>query len=224
MCGRYSHARTKAEIDLEWGQVRIELKTPRFNIAPTQMAPVIRLKDGVPVVDSLRWGLIPFWAKDAKVAFSGINARSETVAEKPMFRAAFQARRCLIPADGFYEWLRKGKLKIPFRFVRPTGGSFVFAGLWESWKPSEAPIAIETFTILTTTPNVVVAPIHNRMPVVFDSSRASRWLHPDLKKDELLEMLKPAEDGFFNRVQVSPTVNSARNDVPQCIEVAKEMI
>ena len=220
MCGRYSQARTKAEIELEWGEVRIKLKKPRFNIAPGQFAPVIRLDDGKPRVDDMAWGLIPGWAKDAKIAFQCINARSETVADKPAYRSAFKSRRCLIPADGFYEWLPRGKVKLPYRFVRPTGGSFVFAGLWESWQPPEAADPLATFTIITTTPNADVAPIHDRMPVVFDSSAASRWLHPDLGKEELLSLLKPANDVFFNRVPVNPVVNNARDDVPECIEKA----
>lgn len=144
MCDRYSLGRKEAEVDLDGVPLRIQMDHPRFNIAPTQMAPVIRLHEGVPVANNLRWGLIPSTAKNAKVALSGINARSETVADTGVFRAAFLTRRCLIPADGFYAWLPKGKLKIPFRFVRPTGGSFVFAGLWESWQPTDAPMVIET--------------------------------------------------------------------------------
>ena len=184
--------------------MRIKLKKPRFNIAPGQFAPVIRLDDGKPRGNDLRWGLIPCWAKDAKIAFQCINARSETVAEKPAFRSAFKSRRCLVPADGFYEWLPRSKVKLPYRFVRPAGESFVFAGIWESWQPPGAAQPLLTFTILTTTPNPEVAPIHDRMPVVFDSPAASRWLHPDLGKVELLSLLKPANDGFSTACRSIP--------------------
>jgi putative SOS response-associated peptidase YedK len=218
MCGRYTIARHEVEVPLETENVHVQLRLRRYNVAPTQTAPVIRMKEGHAVVDELRWGLIPFWAKDGKIAFQGINARSETVADKPMFRAAFKQRRCLIPADGFYEWLPEGKLKLPFRFVRPDGSSFVFAGLWESWQPKDAPVAMETFTILTTTPSQDVAPIHDRMPVILDSVRASHWLRPEATKEELLSLLVSAPNGYLNRVRVNPVVNSARNDTAECIE------
>ena len=153
----------------------------RYNIAPMSAAFMVRSEDSLPVACTALWGLIPSLAKDAKIAASCINARSETAAEKPAFRSAFKKRRCLIPADGFFEWERRDKVKLPWRFVRPDGSPFFFAGLWEAWHPPTAPEScIETFTILTTTPNAVVAPIHDRMPVILDASGADRWLaEPD---------------------------------------------
>ena len=187
MCGRCSQAKLQTEIALEWGEVRIELKKPRFNIAPGQAAPVVRLADGaLTVSDDVRWGLIPSWAKDAKIAFQCINARSETVADKPAFRSAFKAKRCLVPADGFYEWQPVGKLKQPWRFVRNDGGPLLFAGLWEAWQPATGNELVHTFTVLTTTPNAVTAPVHDRMPVILDGSAASRWLDPKTTKEALL--------------------------------------
>ena len=224
MCGRYSQAKLQTEIALEWGEVRIELKKPRFNIAPGQAAPVIRLGDGaLTVSDEVRWGLIPGWAKDAKIAFQCINARSETVAEKPAFRSAFKSKRCLVPADGFFEWQPVGKLKQPWRFVRKDGGPVLFAGLWEAWQPATGNEPIQTFTVLTTTPNAVTAPVHDRMPVILDGPAASRWLDSKTTKEALLGLCIPAHDGLLRRYPVSTVVSNARNDVPECIEAVKEL-
>jgi len=228
MCGRYSQAKLQTEIRLEWGEVRIELKKPRFNIAPGQAAPVIRLADGAVSTGELRWGLIPSWANDAKIAFQCINARSETVADRPAYRGAFKSKRCLVPADGFYEWQPVGKLKQPWRFVRNDGGPLLLAGLWEAWTPGgvgtgpeaegAAVSTVETFTVLTTRPNAVTAPVHDRMPVILDRERASAWLDPKSTRETLLGLCTPADDGLLRRYPVSTVVNNARNDVPECIE------
>ena len=218
MCGRYTLAKGKVETELR--DVRIEWRgPPRYNVAPSQRAPVIRLEQGLPVVRELRWGLVPAWAKDPKVGYSLVNARSETVAEKPSFRSAFKKRRCLVPADGFYEWQQLGKLKQPWRFVRPDHEPFLFAGLWESWRdpadPSAAPL--ESFTIITTEPNAVAAPVHDRMPVILDGEAIRKWLAEDTSTETLVSLLRPCPDADLTRYPVAALVGSPKNDVPQCI-------
>ena len=141
---------------------------PDYNVAPQSTQPVVRLnaETGKPEFGLMRWGLVPYWAKDAKVGYTTINARSEEVAAKPLYREAFKKRRCLVPADAFYEWQRIGaKTKQPFAFGMRSGEPYAFAGLWERWKPKEGE-PLETFTILTTDPNELAEPVHNRMPVI----------------------------------------------------------
>ncbi len=218
MCGRYTLAKGKGE--WAFAHVRIEWKgAPRYNIAPSQRAPIIRLEQGLPVVRELRWGLVPSWAKDAKIGNSLVNARAETVAEKPSFRSAFKRRRCLVPADGFYEWQQLGKLKQPWRFVRPDDRPFVFAGLWESWRDPSEPGAepLESFTVITTEPNAVAAPVHDRMPVILDGESIRRWLDKETSPDSLAALLRPCPDADLTRYTVSPLVGSPKNDLPQCI-------
>lgn len=195
----------------------MERETP-LQHAPSQRAPVIRLEHGLPVITELRWCLVPSWAKDEKIAYSLINARSETVAEKPAFRSAFKKRRCLIPADGFYEWQALGaKLKQPWRFVRPDRQPFPFAGLWEHWRhPDDANAEpLETFTLLTTTPNGVAALVHDRMPVILDGEARNQWLDAGLAAQaEWALTLSPVEltvDGFDIRAldDVAGVVRSA---------------
>ena len=217
MCGRYSYVRGEWVLDL--GPVRVKVKSPRrYNVAPMQRAPVVRLREGQLVADELRWGLIPSWAKDTKLAAQCLNARSETVADKPAFRSAFKSRRCLVPADGFFEWVTAGKQKLPWRFVRRDGQPFVMAGLWECWPAKEAPgVREETFTVLTTTPNAVTAPVHDRMPVILDAAGAWQWLTPEATLAQLTALCVPCADDALARFRVSQTVNSARNDSPECI-------
>lgn len=216
MCGRYSL--TKGEFVIDLGPVRVKVRSPRrYNVAPMQRSPVVRLCDGQLVADDLRWGLIPAWAKDTKLAAQCINARSETVADKPAFRSAFKSRRCLVPADGFYEWVTEGKQKLPWRFVRRDGEPFLMAGLWECWQPKEHPeVREETFTVLTTTPNAVTAPVHDRMPVILGSDAAWRWLAPETTREQLAALCVPCPDDVLATFRVSQTVNSARNDTPDC--------
>jgi putative SOS response-associated peptidase YedK len=218
MCGRYSL--TQQEWDIDLGSVKVSIRTrKRYNIGPMQKAPVIRFREDQAVVEELRWGLIPSWAKDTKLAASCINARSETVAEKPAFRSAFKSRRCLVPADGFYEWVAQGKLKLPWRMVLKSGEPMLFAGLWECWQPKEQPaVREETFTVLTTTPNQEAGRIHDRMPVILKREDALVWLRPETTKEQLLSLCVPAPDGCLDTFRVSPVVNSARNDVPECVD------
>ncbi|HAB19810.1 MAG TPA: SOS response-associated peptidase [Verrucomicrobiota bacterium] len=220
MCGRYRLVEDGQLKFEELSDVRIELRafTPRFNLSPGQTAPVIRLQEGNLGVATLRWGLIPVWSKDPRIAFQCINARSETVATKPAFRSAFKCRRCLIPADGFYEWERTDGQKLPWCFVKSDKSPFVFAGLWETWSPSEGVPLVETFTICTTTPNRDTADIHDRMPVILAMKAAEVWLDPEAKPDALSSVLKPAPDGMLTRYRVSTVVNSSRNETPECIK------
>jgi len=194
MCGRYRLSRRKQLIeeyfdcpsdDLDWA--------PRYNIAPTQPVPVIRQHPKKPVRDlsTMKWGLIPSWAKDPAVGASMINARSETAHERPAFRDALKHRRCLIPADGFYEWQRKGASKQPFCFEVENGELFAFAGLWEGWKDSTGNW-LKTCSILSTTPNAVTSAVHDRMPVILDSRNFDLWLDPGMTDAQVVsELLKP---------------------------------
>src|SRR5437867_2679230 len=179
MCGRYSIVSNFEAVRRLFG-VNPNIPNwwaPRSNVAPTEDAPVVRLRNGERELVQLRWGLIPYWSKDAKIAYSTINAAGETVATKPAFRDAFTRRRCLVATDGFYEWLKlEDGGKQPYRIVMKDREPFGLAGLWERWKPGGDAEPLETFTIITTAPNAVCAPIHNRMPVVIAPSDFDAWL------------------------------------------------
>src|SRR5215212_2353607 len=168
MCGRFGQKASSAELaaafEAAWRCEEPQL--PRFNIAPTQHAPVLLSDAGRRVLDVFRWGLIPSWAKDAKIGNKMINARAEGVAGKPAYRAAFLRRRCLVPASGFYEWKKAGGGKVPHWIHAADGGPLTFAGLWEVWRPEKDAEPVFTFTILTTTPSADVSGIHDRMPVI----------------------------------------------------------
>ena len=212
MCGRFT-LRTPPrvlidEFDLSPDQ-RL-LFEPRYNIPPTVDVPVVRLTDGKRTLSMMRWGLIPSWIKEPKKAPLLNNARAETVAEKPSFRTAFQYRRCLIPADGFFEWRREGKLKRPYYFRRPDERPFAFAGLWERWKD------IESCTIITTDANDLMAPIHDRMPVILGRNDYAVWL--SRSSSEVIKLLAPCPADELVCYPVNPVVNDARNEGPQCVE------
>lgn len=190
----------------------------RFNIAPTQTAPVIAYDP--PQGVTFRWGLIPHWSKDEKIGYSMINARAETLLEKPAFRKLVGTRRCLVPADGFYEWKKEGKKKQPFYFRMRSRKPFAFAGLWDSWKKSETE-EVHSFTIITTAPNVLTGTVHDRMPAILRREDLEKWL---LEKDagEAAGLLRPYEAGEMEAIAVSDLVNSPKNDSPACIEEVKE--
>ena len=201
---------------------------PRFNICPTQAALCVRQQESGLKLDGLRWGLVPFWAKDLKVGARMINARSETVASKPAFRAAFKSRRCLVIADGFYEWKKSGSQKQPWYVSRNDGAPYCMAGLWESWTDpqpglfdaeGESEQTVETCTILTSAANDFMAPLHNRMPVMIDDpDTAAFWLDPEFSDAERLEScLRPRPWEGFGAVPVSQKVNFVRNDGPELI-------
>ena len=165
----------------------------------------------------MKWGLIPFWAKDLSIGNRMINARAETVAENRVFRQAFEKRRCLVIADGFYEWMRVGKGKLPMRIILKSGEPFGLAGLWETWKSPKGE-SVQSCTIITTTPNEVMAPIHNRMPVILTREAEGIWLDPEQSdKNILQELLAPYEAEAMEAYEVSPLVNSPHNDTPDLI-------
>ncbi len=225
MCGRYRLTRSKQVVEAHFDAVSAEHEPdwpPRYNIAPTQPVPVIRQNVQEPrrELSLLRWGLIPAWAKDAAGAARMINARSETAATLPAFRSALKFRRCLIPADGFYEWQKAGKAKQPYCFEVDSGAGtadlFAFAGLWERWKDPTGKL-LETCSILTTTPNAVTEAVHDRMPVILNAENYDLWLDPGMKNTSIVaEMLKPYDALRMRKYPVSTQINNAANDNPQC--------
>ena len=218
MCGRYTLS-TPTDLLSDLYELETEITTtPRFNIAPTQEAPVIRIspETGKRRLDLLRWGLVPFWAKDSTIGNRMINARSETAAEKPAYRVSLRKRRCLVPADGFYEWQATGGPKQPFFFHRKDGYPFAMAGLWDRWEKGEDG-PLETFTILTTVPNEIVAPIHERMPVILHPEQYETWLQGSPSVQSLQEFLTPYPADAMKLYQVSSEVNSPKNDQATCL-------
>ncbi|ASS99669.1 MULTISPECIES: SOS response-associated peptidase [Geobacillus] len=217
MCGRFT-----LTVDLLALQERFHFRyqgllAPRFNIAPGQDVLAIVTEEGERVGKMMRWGLVPFWAKDARIGAKMINARAETVDEKASFRHAFKRRRCLILADGFFEWKKEGTKKVPYRFTLKTGEPFAFAGLWERWKGPSGPL--ETCTIMTTRANELIAPIHDRMPVILPPERYDDWLDASFDDSEYLKsLLQPYPKEQMQMYEVSPLVNSPKNDVSACIE------
>ena len=219
MCGRYRLSRRKQLVEEYFDTVSGEEEwTPRYNIAPTQPVPVVRQHPKEPIrqISIMRWGLIPHWSKDASSAASTINARSETAATKPAFRDPLKFRRCLIPADGFYEWKRNGTSKQPFCFEVNDGELFAFAGLWDGWKNAEGQW-IKTCSILTTVPNAVTATVHDRMPVILDRESYDLWLDPGMQNvTAISELLKPYDARMMRAYPVSPRINHVANDDQEC--------
>lgn len=221
MCGRYRLSKRKQLLEEQFDAVpdfddEQEWK-PRYNIAPTQLVPVIRQNPKEPTreLSLMRWGLIPSWSKDASGAAKRINARSETANTLPAFRDAFKFRRCLLPADGFYEWKKTGKDRQPYCFEVNDGELFAFAGLWERWKNPDG-IWIKTCSILTTGANAVSSPIHDRMPVILHRSNYELWLDPGMNDIQTVsDMLKPY-DGRMRAFPVSNRVNNAANEDEEC--------
>ena len=216
MCGRFARRSTR-EVLADWFGVELE-DLPSFaasyNIAPQSVQPVVRegRDTGEREFALLRWGLVPFWAKDAKIGYSTINARSEEAAAKPAFRDALRKRRCLIPADAFYEWARTdAKNKQPFAFALKSGEPYAFAGLWERWRPKEGE-ALETFTILTTDANEILEPIHNRMPVILEPKEYDRWLEPGSAERPPVDLLRPFPAERMIAWPVSERVGNVRNN------------
>lgn len=224
MCGRYRLTRAdrlaenfEAVYEGDGEDLR-----PRYNIAPTQPVHVIRTNGSARVISSVRWGLIPSWAKDASMA--QINARSETLLEKPAFRESVELRRCLIPADGFYEWRRSGTTKQPFHFGMKDGSLFAFAGIWDRWKPAQGPF-IESCAILTTTPNELLSDVHDRMPMIMRPQHYDAWLTaPASEVQRHAELLQPFEARLMTRYPVSSLVNDPENDTPDCLIEAPEFL
>ena len=215
MCGRFGlslGAEDLAEL-LEVDLEQLPVFGPRYNIAPSQDLLALRIVDDSPQPTLLRWGLLPFWAKDKRLAYKLINARSETAAQKPAFRAAFKHRRCLIAADGFYEWKKVGKVKEPYHIGLKDQRPFCFAGLWESWVDQETGEVVESATILTTGPNDLVAPLHERMPVIVRPDLMKGWLSGD--DGRLDKVFSPYDPSLMECWPVSPRVNRPIHDDPQ---------
>ncbi len=189
---------------------------PRYNVAPTQPIPVIVQRDDGRAFEMHRWGIVPSWSKSmASAGARFINARGETVATSPVFRNSFLRRRCVIPADGFYEWRREGKRKQPFLIHTPSDAPLAFAGLWAPWKDESTRQWLLSASVVTTAANATVSLLHNRMPVILDGAAWRLWLDPDLRDEGLLRsLLEPASDSLLELRPVSPLVNNANNEGP----------
>jgi putative SOS response-associated peptidase YedK len=217
MCGRYSLTAGAGEIAEAFALAESIALSARYNIAPTQSVPVVRCGPAETDrrLDVIRWGLTPAWAKGPRPI---INARSETVAEKPSFRPAFRRRRCLVPATGFYEWQKLGGATQPFHIRMPDGGVFAFAGIWDTCPDADGN-PLEAFVILTCAPNDTMRPIHNRMPVILDPRDYRAWLDPRVESDEALAALMvPAPDDRLTAYPVTSHVNSPAHDDASCVE------
>jgi putative SOS response-associated peptidase YedK len=219
MCGRYTLSSGGEELALLFDLAEIPAVPSRFNVAPTQEAAVVRVESpGEPRrLGMLRWGLVPYWAKEASIGNRMINARSESVAEKPAYRWSFRKQRCLIPTDGFYEWKKEGKAKQPYFIHRKDAKPFALAGLWARWKdPERGPL--DTFTILTTDANELIRPLHDRMPVILDPKDFGLWLDPAVEDRERLEpLLTPFDPAQMETYPVSRAVNSPAHDAADCV-------
>lgn len=214
MCGRYTLASPGNVVAELFGLDEVPELRPRYNVAPSQQVPVVRLREGRRELAALQWGLVPAWARDLAIGQKLINARAETVAEKPSFRAALRARRCLVLADGFYEWQLAEGRKQPWYFQLRDGRPFAFAGLWERWQsPGVDPL--ESCTIVTTEANELVAPVHARMPVILSLEGSARWLAGG-QTEELQALLAPFPADGMRAHPVSPRVNNPANDDPAC--------
>lgn len=227
MCGRYGRRADKQRI-AEWMQTHNtsvfddeSLYAPSFNVAPQSFQPVVRLSrdTGERELTVMRWGLVPYWAKDSKVGFSTINAKAETITTSPAFREAMKRRRCLVPAEWFYEWRRVDeKTKQPYAIGLRDGALFAFAGLWERWKDKATGQALETYTIVTTDPNALMEPIHNRMPVILHRQDYDRWLMPGDASELPVDLLRPFPTEEMKAWTVSSRVGNVKNNDPTLVE------
>jgi putative SOS response-associated peptidase YedK len=227
MCGRYVLTAPSQALKRQFDIVNARILAPRYNIAPMQDAPVVRRRREPPgerLLHSLRWGWVPADAEDPRSGAPLINLRAETVLEKPAFRAAFLKRRCLVPADGFYEWPQEGQRRQPRLVTRRDGRPFAFAALWERWIPKEplpdAPRFIDSFAILTTASNALLSPLHDRMPVILREEAYGPWLDHDMAVAELRSLLVPAADELLRYVPVGSRVNARYEDDGELIEPA----
>lgn len=222
MCGRFTQTAPWERVKKEFAvkePAEENLFKPRYNIAPTQLVPVVRDAASERIISNLKWGLVPSWAKDAEIGNRMINARAETLTEKPSFREAYAKRRCLIPTSGFYEWQKTSSgAKQPFYFYLKEKDVFGFAGLWEEWLDKDSGELLETFTIITTEANAVLKPVHDRMPVIIKPDNYDEWLDPKIKDAERLEkLLKPYPAVEMDSHTVSRAVNSPTSDSPDLI-------
>lgn len=224
MCGRFTQTapweKVQTEFSIPSASSASSLFKSRYNIAPTQIVPIVRQETAdARKIAPLKWGLVPSWAKDSEIGNRLINARAESLSEKPSFREAFKHRRCLIPASGFYEWRKAERgAKQPFYFYLKEKDVFGFAGLWEEWLDKESGELVETFTIITTAANAVLQPVHDRMPVIIKAENYDEWLDPKVKDTEKLEnFLAPYPAAEMDSHTVSRAVNSPTADAPELI-------
>ncbi|MBX9772486.1 MAG: SOS response-associated peptidase [Candidatus Obscuribacterales bacterium] len=225
MCGRYTLARSQQELSERFGvrQLFIDL-SPRYNIAPTQKVPVVLKQDDERTIENLQWGLIPGWVKDLRATKPLINARVETLAEKNSFKNSLVKRRCIVPADGFYEWRKMGSKKQPLFIHGKENQILAFAGIWDEWKNDEG-VPIRTFSIITTDANKTMASVHDRMPVILAPDAEGLWLDLERKDPaELISLLGPSPDDYIEMHEVSPKVNSVKEDSPDCIEPVSQQL
>jgi putative SOS response-associated peptidase YedK len=223
MCGRFVLATPVSELQRAFGFADAPNLPARHNVAPTQDVAVVTATDGGGrALSAMRWGLVPFWAADPSVGARMINARGETVAEKPAFRAAFRQRRCLVPADGFYEWQGAGRAKRPFLIRRKDRAPIAFAGLWEVWRGPKGGPALDpplrTVAIVTTAANDDLRHLHDRMPVILDAQGQAAWLDPAATVGTVAALVRGAPPGLLDTVAVSTRVNAVRNDDPSLVE------
>ena len=219
MCGRFTQQRSDHEL-AEWFEAEALADDPggRFNVAPTDPVSIVVEKDDRRAITAYRWGLVPFWAKDPSIGSRLINARAETLASSNAFRESFERRRCLVPADGFYEWRRDPGRRQPFLFRRVDGAPLAFAGLWSGWRDRATGEVLRTMTIVTTRANELMAPIHDRMPVALPAEAWSMWLDPELEDiAELQGLLVPAPEEDLEAYAVETLVNNVRNNGPELI-------
>ncbi len=220
MCGRITQQLSSDEIARLFGaEDEANDLGGHFNVAPTQNVRVVLEEDHRRIVEELRWGLIPSWATDPSIGSRMINARAETVVEKPAFRTAFRRYRCIVPADSFYEWKRDGTVKVPFAIGRRDGAPLALAGLWSVWRPKGSEERVRSFTIITTEANSLLAPIHDRMPVILPEDAWSEWIDP--KNEDvgaLKSLLVPFPAEAMRAYPVSRAVNDVRHDGPELIE------
>lgn len=223
MCGRYTIKTPAKELTRLFGELPFPDLVPRYNVAPTQPVLCVREHHGEKQALMMRWGLVPSWAKDVSIGNKMINARAETVADKPSYRAAFKRRRCLVVADGFYEWKKlDGRGKQPWYFTLQDDEPFAFAGLWETWQSPDGS-ELETCTLITGEPNELVKPVHNRMPVILPPERYDLWMDPKVEGGaQLVSLLGPYPAEEMKATPVSDAVNSPRNDFPQLIDSVAE--
>ena len=219
MCGRYVLKTTGVDLQKALGLDEIPTLEARYNIAPMQAAPIITSSDRHRLTVA-RWGLLPHWTKDTRVAAKLINARAETLESKPLFRELLPRRRCVVPCDGFYEWKRDRHLHTPHYIHLATSRVLTMAGLWSSWRSPEG-LEVVTFTVITTTANRTVAALHDRMPVFLDREARAAWLSEATEQPRLPALLVPWAGAPLEAYQVSPLVNGVATDSPACIEPAR---
>ncbi len=217
MCGRYTQTKDLVTLEIRFGFTAPAMQLcPRYNVAPMQHAPVLVNDAGERRLKQMRWGLVPFWAKDESRAAKLINARAETISEKPSFRQALAQRRCLVLADGFYEWKTQGRDKTPHYFYLREGQPFAIAGLFEQRTGADG-VELSTFTIITTAANELLAPVHDRMPVILTPEAEALWLNPRTPLPELLRLLHAYPAASMAAHEVAPGVNAVKHDSCECI-------